>query len=214
MSRVETKLTFVPPRLVLITGSGGVGKTSLIEGLHIPNGRFYPGLIHRIVADIVDKDRVANLLTEVRDHSYVERFREQSYEAVYQETEKIIAGGRTALVNASFRLEIGRPGWQNRYEESAQRHGAILKIIRLVTAPETLYKRLMERGASTDTHKLTDPQTWQAYLLEEPIEVEMPPGSLILTNNGDISDFPPLVTKALTFLRENRIDPVPGLDVV
>lgn len=202
MSRVETKLTFDPPRLVLITGSGGVGKTSLIEGLHVPNGQFYPGLIHRIDADIVDKDGLADLLTEVRDHSYVERFRGQSYEAVCQETERIIARGRTALVNASFRLEISSPGWQSRYEELAQEHGAILKIIRLVTTPEILYNRLMARGARTDFHKLTDPQTWQAYLLEEPIEAEMPLGSLILRNDEDDGNFPNLVQRAVTFLKE------------
>lgn len=214
MSLVETKLTLDPPRLVLITGTGGVGKNSLTEGLHAPNGQFYPGLIHRIDADIVDKDTEANRFTGVRDHSYVERFRGQSYEAVYQETERIIAGGRTALVNASFRLEISSPGWQSRYEKLAEKHGAILKIIRLVTAPEILYNRLMARGARTDFHKLTNPQTWRAYLLEEPIEVEMPPGSLILTNNGDDGNFPGLVATALTFLKANSLDPVPGLDMV
>lgn len=200
MSRVETKIILDPPRLVLVTGVGGVGKTSLIEGFHTQDGRIYPGLIHRIDADKVDKDGLANLLTEVRDHSYVERFRGQSYEAVYQETERIIAGGRTALVNASFRLEIVNPGWESRYEALAQKHGAILKIIRLVTAPEILYNRLVARGARTDFHKLTDLQTWQAYLREEPIEVEMPLGSLIVTNNGDDGTFPVLVEQALTYM--------------
>lgn len=201
MSRVETKLTPDPSRLVLITGTGGVGKTSLIAGLRaLDDQKIYPGLTHFIEADMVDKDVVANRLTPVRDQSYVEGFRAQAYEQVFLETARGIAGGRTVLVNASFRLEIREPGWHEKYTELAQRHGAILKIIRLVTAPEILYNRLMARRASTDAHKITSLPTWQAYLLEEPIEAEMPPGSLIIRNDGKDGNFPALVEKTLTYM--------------
>lgn len=200
MSRVEAKITLAPPRLVLVTGVGGGGKSSLIEGLYTPDGQFYPGLIHRIYADIVDKDKIANRFTEVRDDSYVTDFRPQSYEQVFQETARGIASGRTVLVNAAFGLEIGRLGWQRSYEELAERHGALLKIIRVVTSPETLYKRIMARGAITDAHKIIDQQAWQAYLLKEPIEAEMPPDSLILRNDEDNGNFPTLVEQALTYV--------------
>ncbi|OGE39279.1 hypothetical protein A3B42_04905 [Candidatus Daviesbacteria bacterium RIFCSPLOWO2_01_FULL_38_10] len=202
MTTVETRETLKPLRLVLVTGSGGVGKTSLIEGFHTDGRKIYPGLTDFIIAGKVDKDLIANGFTEVRDPSYVKRYRTQSYGQVFQQTEEIIAGGRTALVNASFRLEIGKLGWERRYDELAKKHEAILKIIRLVTAPETLYRRLVARDAITDHHKLVDLETWKAWLQEEPIEMEMPPGSLILTNNGNIGDFPNLVQQAMAFLKE------------
>lgn len=114
--------------------------------------------------------------------------------------------GKTVIVDASFRLELKQPGWETAYRELAQRTGALLKIVRLIIPEDILKQRLAERGSPYDGHKLISEEAWKAWFEEDPIEVEMPEGSLIIESSGD---FPTIFEQVLAFIKTRTLEHLP-----
>lgn len=179
-------MTLNPPRIILITGVGGIGKTTLISGTSD-----FDGLAARLGnTKVVSKDALGDRFTKSRGSDYMKTYRPSVYEEVYQLTRKYAFQGQNVIVDASHRSQIQKPGWEKVYADIAKETGTILKIIRLIAPVEVLWERIQRRASSYDADKDThSPETlakW--YAQHEPIEVPMPQGSLIVDARGDMED--------------------------
>lgn len=72
------RLVLVPPRLILITGTGGVGKTTLAQGLFVDGAKVHDGLLDVVAGIFVSKDGVADEITQSCGSGYVAVGRSQA----------------------------------------------------------------------------------------------------------------------------------------
>ncbi len=183
------KLKLTPPRLILITGVGGTGKTNVSKKL-----------LKMVDASYVGKDDIADRYTQLRGEKYKNGVRNKVYELVYEEAKGYLNLGKTTIVDASFHLELKSPGWEKRYYNLATINGALFYIVRLIVSPNVLIQRIKDRNSSYDSHKMKDQETWRKSLDEEPIHVNMPNGTLIVNNDGDLAS---VADKVFAFIKED-----------
>ncbi|MBI4036996.1 ATP-binding protein [Candidatus Daviesbacteria bacterium] len=189
MTEQNGLIDLIPARLILVTGVGGVGKSTLVNGL-----------VQSFNAAIVDKDAVADVFTTSRNGDYEQQSRQMVYKIIFDKTEQGLRCYRTVIVNASFKSEISTLGWEMSYRQLAAQYGAKLKIIRLTTNPSVLRQRLIDRNCPYDKHKSlgSDEEFAAWHQTHEPIEVEMPKGSLVVDNSD--GNFVGTLHQALSYI--------------
>lgn len=182
------RVELYPPRLVVFTATPGVGKTVAIQ--HVERS---------IACQVISKDDVASYWTNSRGNDYIQIYRPIIYGQLYQLIDHLLSSG-TVLVEATHSLEIKTPGWETRYREIANTHGAQLKIIRFVTTEDILMQRMIDRGSPLDIDKLATEEDWARFMREQPIHVNTIPTDcgLIIDNSGPLSD---TVNQTLAFIQ-------------
>lgn len=173
------QLVLEPHQLILVTGVGGSGKTVLCQELC----QRIPGL------NYVSKDQIADQFTDKRGEDYQKTVRDKVYALLHAAIkEKLALQTGSVLVDASCWKEIqAGPQWVNPYRVLAEQYGMRLRIIRVVLSEEDLRRNITQKRRSTyDDHKLKNPESWRNWLQKEPIHVDMPEGTLIVNNDGEL----------------------------
>ncbi|MCL5020039.1 MAG: ATP-binding protein [Patescibacteria group bacterium] len=188
------------PVLVLVTGAGGTGKSSLIHGLFVDGVKVAPGLADLLPnVYIVDKDVIGDEFTPSRGPDYQKTAKDPTYKRVLEETRKGISKGLNIFVDASHRSQVGEQGWEAPYRELTEQYGAEFIIIRLVAPVAVIRDRYIRRKSIKDKHKkygtVEELDNWFAE--NEPIHMPMPKGTLIIDSSQDFNE---IVRQALEFI--------------
>ncbi len=171
---MKEKLVLAPPKLIIITGIGGSGKTLLSREL-----------AERIETGYLSKDEIGDRYTAGRGPDYVRTFRDKVYEILFVEAEKVLArdNAESLIIDASFRKQLKVPGWESPYRELASSYKKEFRLVRLTVSEDVLKQRLIERKSSYDDHKLATEGSWREWLVDEPIDEKMPEGTLVVNND-------------------------------
>ncbi|MCM2356820.1 MAG: AAA family ATPase [Geobacteraceae bacterium] len=129
----------LPPTLIITCGPMGSGKSTVAAGLSLELG-----------IEAVSSDRVRKELAAVPEYShdfsaygtgiYSAAFTEATYGELLARAEQALAGGRSVIIDATFR----RRGERDRFRALAGKFSAPFRIIR-TTAPEDLLRKRLEQ---------------------------------------------------------------------
>lgn len=189
---------------MLVTGAAGVGKTSLIKGFKPKRPKIsQPGLASYLDCQVIIKDEMReqiNSPVSCYAKYYLQHLRPLIYQKILQAINAGLSQNITVLVDASHRQEIVHEGWEKVYRNIAKKHGAILKIIRLIAHPEIIKQRIRVRKTFNDQEKLK-PRIWRKFCQEELREINTIPSDcgLVIANNRN---FPQTLKKTLDFIKK------------
>lgn len=168
------------PRVVLIGGYAGSGKTEL--------GRI---LAHETGWPMLDKDTItrptAEILLELLGQSphdresevYLTKVRPREYEALSAVMTENLECGNSAIVTAPFLREFPDKVWLTRTQEHCEDLGANLTIVWMDCDVESMHLYLRRRGAARDAGKLSN---WPGYVAGIDVDFR-PPVDHIVVNN-------------------------------
>ena len=150
-----------PPRLILVMGVAGSGKSELARGI-----------LKQISAVYLDNNFLADAFSpgSRSDESYL-AIRENLYVALYRITRENLRIGNSVLLDAPHIRQAQNPEWCRRIQDLATEAGAWLRAIRCYCREELLRKRLEARGEERDRSKL---ENWHAFLAEQPPRTPIP----------------------------------------
>ena len=150
-----------PPRLILIMGVAGSGKSELARGI-----------LKQISAVYLDNNFLADAFWpgSRNDESYL-AIRENLYAALYRITRENLRIGNSVLLDAPHIRQAQNPEWCRWIQDLAAEAGAWLRAIRCYCREEVLRQRLEARGEERDRWKL---ENWHAFLAEQPPRTPIP----------------------------------------
>lgn len=158
----RTELRLRQPRVVMVGGYPGSGKTELGRILARETG--WP---------MLDKDTLTRPVVEValevlgqsphdrESEVYLSRIRPREYEALQDATNENVQCGNSVIVTAPFIREFNDPAWMARTQATYEGNGVNLTIVWVYCDPDTMLTYVRRRGAARDAVKLAD---WPSYL--------------------------------------------------
>lgn len=179
-----------PRILMLITGPACVGKDSVIYGGCFNDQEVF-GLADLLDAHVVDKDEIRKDKGAMPgDADYQLFLRDSVYETVFAETNSALRLEEPVIINAAFRHQIGKEGWEIPYRELAKQYGVNFKLVRITASIELIRQRMIDRNSpfDLDKPKSSDEELANWYDQNEPIQVPMPKDALVVRNNGNLPD--------------------------
>jgi predicted kinase len=153
--------------LIVVSGYAGSGKTE-----------FSLRLAESLKAVLIDKDPASRLFTEalLKQEGLDPHDRESNFYLTtvrpleYQQMENIalenIQIGNSVVLSAPFVKEIQDLEWFNDFFTKTRSAGASLEIVYVYCSPDVMHHRLNNRGASRDSWKLANWQTYSKNLFE------------------------------------------------
>jgi len=150
-----------PPRLILVMGVAGSGKSALARGI-----------LEQIPAVYLDNNFLADAFSpgSRTDESYL-AIRDNLYAALYRITGENLRIGNSVLLDAPHIRQAQDPEWCRWIQDLAADAGAWLRAIRCYCREELLRRRLEARGEERDRWKL---ENWPAFLAEQPPRTPIP----------------------------------------
>gem|GEM_PF-1492545 len=150
-----------PPRLILIMGVAGSGKSELARGI-----------LKQISAVYLDNNFLADAFSPVSrsDEGYL-AIRDNLYVALYRITRENLRIGNSVLLDAPHIRQVQDPEWCRWIQDLAADAGAWLRAISCYCREQVLRERLEARGEERDRWKL---ENWHAFLAEQPPRTPIP----------------------------------------
>lgn len=157
----EARITLRPPRLILVMGVAGSGKSELARGI----------LAH-IRAVYLDNNFLADAFSPAsrNDEQYL-ALRENLYSALYRIMWENLRVDNSVLVDAPHIRQVQDPDWCRWIQCLAEEAGAALRAIRCSCREDLMRERLEARGEQRDRWKL---QHWEVFLKEQPPRAPIP----------------------------------------
>lgn len=148
-------------RLILVTSPPASGKTFLSKKLA-------ENLKHIVY---LDKDTLIPLSKQIfvvanqeynRSSEFFEKYiRNYEYDTILDLAFEALAYDNKVLINAPFTREIRDVQYMNQLKLKLKNCGAKLTVIWVITEPEVIHKRMIERNSDRDTWKL---ENWEEYI--------------------------------------------------
>jgi predicted kinase len=153
--------TLSPPRLILVMGVAGSGKSELAKAI-----------LEQIPAVYLDNNFLADAFSPGTrsDEEYL-AVRENLYAALYRITRENLRIGNSVLLDAPHIRQAQNPEWCRWIQNLAAEAGAWLRAIRCYCREEVLRQRLEARGEERDRWKL---ENWPTFLAEQPPRTPIP----------------------------------------
>jgi len=150
-----------PPRLILVMGVAGSGKSALARAI-----------LEQIPAVYLDNNFLADAFSpgSRTDESYL-ALRDNLYAALYRISGENLRIGNSVLLDAPHIRQAQDPEWCRLIQDLAAEAGAWLRAIRCYCREELLRQRLEARGEERDRWKL---ENWHAFLTEQPPRTPIP----------------------------------------
>lgn len=177
------KKFFQNPRLVILSGTPGTGKTTLSKGLNDT-----PGLLDKLALTYLSKDVVNNAFSTGRDNEIYWKTRNSVYKILNNLAQENLQQGNSVLIEATYRGQLD--DLETIYNKLIQKRGATLKFIRTVVREETLRQRIKQRGYERDKDKL---EQWDLFLQNEPIKHSFQGDYLEVDMENNLEDVLPTV---------------------
>lgn len=157
----EAQVPLSPPRLILIMGVAGSGKSELARAI-----------LAQVWAVYLDNNFLADAFFpgSRTDERYL-AIRENLYTALYRITEENLKIGNSVLLDAPHIRQVLDPAWCRQIEELAEKAGAWIRAIRCSCSEAVLRGRLEARGEKRDISKI---ENWQSFLEEQPPRAPIP----------------------------------------
>ena len=148
-------------RLILVTSPPASGKTFLSKKLA-------ENLKHIVY---LDKDTLIPLSKQIfvvanqeynRSSEFFEKYiRNYEYDTILDLAFEALAYDNKVLINAPFTREIRDVQYMNQLKLKLKNCSAKLTVIWVITEPEVIHKRMIERNSDRDTWKL---ENWEEYI--------------------------------------------------
>lgn len=148
-------------RLILVTSPPASGKTFLSKKLA-------ENLKHIVY---LDKDTLIPLSKQIfvvanqeynRSSEFFEKYiRNYEYDTILDLAFEALAYDNKVLINAPFTREIRDVQYMNQLKLKLKNCGAKLTVIWVITEPEVIHNRMIERNSDRDTWKL---ENWEEYI--------------------------------------------------
>lgn len=149
------RITPRPPRLILIMGIAGSGKSELARGI-----------LEQLWAVYLDNNFLADAFSpESRTDEQYLAIRENLYAALYRIMWENLRAGNSVLVDAPHIRQVQDSDWCRWIQCLAEEAGATLRAIRCSCREELLKERLETRDEPRDRWKLGH---WELFLKEQP----------------------------------------------
>ena len=171
------KLYLPQQTLLIVNGVPGSGKDSLLRGVYLDSVKICDGLLELCNLPCIDVDKIKSRFTDFRRGEEYERFRKLSYDIADKIAREYLHFGNDVVINSTFSTEVQNPAWVSRYKSMTEETQSRLKIVRCVAPEDVIRRRIEQRDYARDKWKL---ENWQQHREEEPIEVSMPTGSLVI----------------------------------
>ncbi|MFQ5989319.1 MAG: AAA family ATPase [Candidatus Methylomirabilales bacterium] len=157
----KTPIQLLPPRLILVMGVAGSGKSELAKAI-----------LEQVYAVFLDNNFLADAFSpESRtDEGYL-AVRESLYTALYRITEENLRIGNSVLLDAPHIRQVQDPWWCRWILEFTKDAGAWMRAIRCYCREDLLWERLEARREKRDQWKL---ENWQTFLQQQPPRVPIP----------------------------------------
>lgn len=151
----------MPKRLILVTSPPASGKTYISKKLA-------ENLIHIVY---LDKDTLIPLSKQIflvageeynRSSEFFEKYiRDYEYITILDLAFEALKYDEKVLINAPFTREIRDVDYVKNLKQKLKNFGAKLTVIWVITEPEIIHQRMIERNSDRDTWKL---QNWEEYV--------------------------------------------------
>ncbi len=184
-----------PTVLCAVTGTPGVGKKTLCNGLYVDGKKVEHGLRDYIRCFYITKDMIADGFTDERDGKLYYEMRE----GIYKAAQNLIPENLpyiSIIFNANFRDKVQDPNWAEPYIKMAKEAGSKFRHIRCVAPEEMIRERIKARGYERDLIKL---DKWEEFIEREPIYVPLPEHSIEIDTTESIEVN---IKKALYFMMD------------
>ena len=157
----KTQVQLSPPRLILIMGVAGSGKSELARAI-----------LEHVCAVYLDNNFLADAFSPKSrtDERYL-AVRENLYAVLYRITEENLRIGNSVVLDAPHIRQVQDPGWSKWIQEFARNAGAWMRVIRCYCREKLLRERLEARREKRDQWKL---KNWQTFLMQQPPRVPIP----------------------------------------
>jgi predicted kinase len=187
----ESHITVRPPRLILIMGVAGSGKSELARGI-----------LEQVWAVYLDNNFLADAFSaESRTDTRYLALRENLYVALYRIAEENLRVGNSVLLDVPHIRQVQDPEWCRRIEGLAEKSGGWMRAIRCYCSEPVLRERLEARGEARDRWKL---EHWPAFLEEQPPRAPIPFPHLELDTEQPLKTN---VAQAVSYILSPRRDP-------
>ncbi len=161
MTPSEPQVRLSPPRLILIMGVAGSGKSELARAI-----------LDQVWAVYLDNNFLADAFSpESRTDERYLAVRENLYTALYRITEENLRIGNSVLLDAPHIKQVQDAEWCRHIQVLAEKAGAWMRAIRCYCSEQVLRRRLEARGEQRDRWKL---ENWQTFLAQEPSRAPIP----------------------------------------
>jgi predicted kinase len=149
------------PRLILVTGVAGSGKTTLSKEI-----------VRHVGAAYLDNNHIVDaFFPNTRSGAAYAKLRPRFYRALYTIAEENLKMGNSVLLDVPHVKEMQDAKWRAFITRLAAGPKAKLVVIRCFCSDAVLRSRLKTRGETRDSWKLSH---WQAFLAEQPILTLIP----------------------------------------
>jgi predicted kinase len=157
----SARMSLQPPRLVLVMGVAGSGKSALARAI-----------LESVDVVYLDNNFLADAFAagSRTDEGYL-AVREQLYAVLYRIMWENLRVGNSVLVDAPHIRQVQDPDWCRWIQCLAEEAGVALRAIRCYCREEVLRQRLEVRGEPRDRWKL---EHWDTFLAEQPPRVPIP----------------------------------------
>lgn len=147
----------VQPRLILMTGVAGSGKTTLAKKI-----------VPRLWAVYLDNNLIVDgLFRDTRRGKAYESLRPYFYQSLYAITEENLKLRNSVLLDVPHVKEMQLAEWRRFIKRMTTRTKAQLVVIKCICSERTLRSRIRSRGEARDRWKLAH---WKAFMREQPIQ--------------------------------------------
>ncbi|MCZ6718570.1 MAG: ATP-binding protein [Gammaproteobacteria bacterium] len=180
------KRSFQKPRLILIMGVAGSGKTTLSREI-----------LRRVPAVYLDNNHIADaFFPHTRNGRSYEKIRPRFYQALYRITEANLKLGNSVLLDVPHTKDVQTRSWQVSISQLAIRSKAEMVVIWCHCSEKVLRTRIRSRGEARDSWKL---KNWKRFLKREPIEVDIPFPHFDLNTEKNVSSN---VNAAVSYIKD------------
>jgi predicted kinase len=178
------------PRLVLITGAPGIGKTTLCDQILKDWNPKELGKVIYMDKDVYMKQFYKKTEPQTPYHLIIQDEDKENY-FLYNMFDKLIdyelSKGRTVFVdNPHIKDFMWNPGWRKLMNTIAKRTQSNLLFVKCSMPSLNAYKkRLADRNFKRDIKKLKDDESFREFQEREPMDFNPPEGSLIVDVSKD-----------------------------
>jgi predicted kinase len=150
------------PVVYIVLGGAGSGKSTVARKISALTGALY-----------LDKDVVAGALAglalevlgeEPSDREsndvYLRRVMPLEYDALFAVAGQNLALGHSVVLDAPFAAYLSDPGFLQTAMAKARWQKVYVRVFKVTASPQTVKRRLLERGSARDRMKLKD---WDTY---------------------------------------------------